>query len=287
VAELLLEVYSVLRNTDAARGVVEAIEAEFPENVDAAAIAAEWRASQPDEAEKALASFYAALDRSCDERQRERITLSLADFYYRNQRFSEAAGLYKNLVSLGSHPLLLQRYVLSLFNSGQHRAALRVAHEARKGDDVLPVVSAIEARLLEEAGDLEAAKHVLRQLVAADPDDPDHRIALAYLHYRSGDNDDAKNAVLGISLEEVQGSSHQLMALARVRAWLGLDGVLELAYRARRLGFDKPEIHQRYISLVLNRRREHDSDLEVERVAPGSTVHLEGTDGGNRVFTVV
>jgi hypothetical protein len=93
--------------------------------------------------------------------------------------------------------------------------------------------------------------------------------------------------VLGIAPEEIKGNAHQLMALARVRAWLNLDGVPELAYRARRSGFDDPDIHQAYMSLVLDRKRDEDSVLQIAKAQPGSTVHLESEEGGIKVFTIV
>src|ERR1022692_49780 len=85
------------------------------------------------------------------------------------------------------------------------------------------------------------------------------------LRYRSGDPEGSKQAVLGIAPEEIKGNAHQLMALARVRAWLNLDGVPELAYRARRSGFDDPDIHQAYMSLVLHRKRDEDSVLQIAK----------------------
>ena len=93
--------------------------------------------------------------------------------------------------------------------------------------------------------------------------------------------------MLGIDPEEIKGNAHQLMALARVRAWLNLDGVPELAYRARRSGFDDPDIHQAYMSLVLHRKRDEDSVLQIAKAQPGSTVHLESEEGGIKVFTIV
>ena len=93
--------------------------------------------------------------------------------------------------------------------------------------------------------------------------------------------------MLGIAPEEIKGNAHQLMALARVRAWLNLDGVPELAYRARRSGFDDPDIHQAYMSLVLDRKRDEDSVLQIAKAQPGSTVHLESEEGGIKVFTIV
>jgi transcription elongation GreA/GreB family factor len=213
--------------------------------------------------------------------------LSLADFYYRHQRFGEAADLYRNLTANSDHPVIRKRYLLSLFYSGSHREALRVAQNERAGGAAIPLITAVEVTLLEEAGDIEEAKKLLAQLIAIEPDDPDHRIHLAHLRYRSGDTEGSKEAVLGVAPEEVKGSAHQLMALAKVRAWLDLDGVLELAYRARRVGFDDPEIHQAYMSLVLNRKRDQDSVLEISRVQPGSTIHLQDGEGNGKIFTIV
>ena len=287
VAELLLQAYSDLGRSEAGDAVADALEVEFPSDAEAAAIAAEWRASKPGDLDRALGLFYGALDNAVDGRQKDRIALSLADVYYRNRRFAESADLYAKLTPFFDHPSLSRRYLLSLYYSGAHREALRVAQKQRGGGPAIPIVSAIEAQLLEEIGDLEGAKKLLAELVEKEPENPDHRIQLAYLRYRGGDCEGAKQAVLGICIEEIKGSAHQLLALAKVRAWLGLDGVLELGYRARRLGFGEADVHQAYISLVLNRKRDRDSELEINRVQPGATVHLEGDDGRKQVFTIV
>ena len=287
IGELLLASYTDLAQPEAAEGIASALESEYPDDAEAAAIAAEWRASQPGQTDRALGLFYGAVAKAADERQRDRINLSLADFYYRQERFAEAADLYGNLAARSDHPVITKRHLLSLFFSGSHREALRLAQKVRAGGPAIQIISAVEAHLLEEAGDPGEAKELLTQLIALEPDSPDHRIGLAYLRYRTGDLEGSKQAVLGIAAEEVKGNAHQLMALARVRAWLDLDGVLELAYRARRLGFGDPDIHQAYVSLVLNRKRDEDAALEVAKVKPGSTVHLESEDGNIKVFTIV
>jgi tetratricopeptide (TPR) repeat protein/transcription elongation GreA/GreB family factor len=286
LAELILEAYSDLTDHDAASAVADTLETEFPGDPEASAIAAEWRASQPDGLDRAIKLFYDALD-AADSSQKDRITLSLADVYYRARRFSESAELYGKLVPFFDHPAVFRRYLLSLFNAGSHKQALKVAMEKRGGGPALPLVSAIEAHLLEAVGDLDGAERLLGELIVIEPDNPDHRIGLAYLRYRRGDYAGSKQAVLGVAVEEVKGSAHQLLALAKVRAWLDLDGVLELAYRARRVGFDSAEVHQAYVSLFLHRKREQDSSLQVEQIRPGTTVHLEGDDGRQRVFTIV
>jgi len=287
VAELLLEAYSALSDSDGAAKIATALEAEFPADPEAIATAAEWRASQPDGYDQALSLFFGALDAATDSRQKDRVTLSLADLYYKNRHFAESADLYGKLVPYFDHPGLFRRYLISLFYGGSHREALKVAADKRAGGRALPLISAIEAHLLEKIGDLDGAERLLAELVDIEPDDPDHRIGLAYLRYRRGDYDGSRQAVLGVGVEEVKGNAHQLLALAKVRAWLDLDGVLELAYRARRVGFENADVHQAYVSLVLNRKREQDARLDVTQIRPGTTVHLVADDGREQVFTIV
>ncbi len=287
LAELMLEAHSELAQPESGGEVADALEAEFPDDAEAIAIAAEWRASQPDNFDRAISLFYGALDNAADSRQKDRIMLLLADLYYRRGRFAEAADLYGKLMPSVDHPALVRRHLLSLFNSGAHREALRVAQDLRSGGPAIPIISAIEAHVLEEAGDLDGAQRILAELVNKEPDNPDPRIGLAYLRYRRGDYEGSKQAVLGIGVEEIKGNAHQLLALARVRTWLGLDGVLELAYRARRIGFDQADVHQTYVSLVLHRERDQDAVLQVDHVRPGTTVHTESDDGHKKIFTVV
>lgn len=286
-AELLLEAYSAVSDFAGASKIASVLQAEFGADPEAMAAVAEWSASQPDGYDQAVGLFFGALDAATDNHQKDRITLSLADLYYRNQRFPESADLYGKLVPYFDHPALFRRYVLSLFYAGSYREALRLVADKRAGGRAIPFVSAIEAHLLEKAGDLQSAERLLAELVELEPDYADHRIGLAHLRYRRGDYEGAKRAVLGVSADDVEGNAHQLLALAKVRAWLELDGVLELAYRARRAGFDHADVHQGYVSLFLNRKREQDARLEVTQIGPGTTVHLKSVDGQERVFTIV
>jgi tetratricopeptide (TPR) repeat protein len=287
VAELMLDAYSDLADTNSASKLATCLEAEFPSDPEAIVAVAKWRASQPGNFEIAISLLFSALESANDKRQKDPIMLSLAGLYYKKQRFAESADLYGKLLPYFDHLALFRRYLLSLYYGGLHREALDVAAGKRAGGRAISLVSAVEAHLLEEIGDLQSAETLLVELVEIEPDDADHRIHLAYLRYRRGDFEGSKQTVLGVGIEEVKGSAHQLLALAKVRAWLDLDGVLELAYRARRVGFDDASIHQGFISLFLDRKRNEDARLEVNKITPGTTVHLQSEDGNARVVTIV
>jgi nucleoside phosphorylase/transcription elongation GreA/GreB family factor/thioredoxin-like negative regulator of GroEL len=285
--ELLLEVYKALDDDKSATIVADVLEKQFPASADVYAAVAEWRAEQPDQTDRAIELFYQAITQSRSQAERERISLSLANLFYRKHRFSEAASLYRDLISNTQFHQLEQRYAVSLLNSGARREALKFAQELRASGPAIPVITAIEAMILEEAGDLGQARALLLELVEKESEDPDHRIALAFLEYRRHDIESARHAVSGVAIDEIRGNPDQLMALAKIYAWLSLDGALELAYRARRAGFDRADIHSEYVNLVLNRQRERDSTLDLKAVKPGATVHLTGQHGEKQVFTIV
>ncbi len=287
MAELFLEAYSKLSDFKSASKIVSEIQAEFPNNPEAIALVAEWTATQQNGFEDALRLFYRALEVASDNGQKDRITLSLADLYYKNDRFSESADLYGKLLPSLDQLGLFNRYLKSLFFGGSRREALKVAVDKRAGGSAIPFVSAIEAHLLQEKGDLAGAEKLLEELIELEPDNPDYQIELAYLRYRRADYDGSKKAVLGVGVEEINGNAHQLLALAKVYAWLELDGAIDLAYRARRLDFKNAEVHRVYVSLFLHRKREKDSRLDIKKIGAGTTVHLTDKGGRTHIYTIV
>ena len=108
IGELLLEAYTALGQTEPAEAIACTLESNYPDDAEAAAIAAEWRASQPQQTERALSLLYGAVAKAADDRQRDRINLLLADFFYQNHRFAEAADVYRSPAS-SNHPVITKR----------------------------------------------------------------------------------------------------------------------------------------------------------------------------------
>ncbi len=117
---------------------------------------------------------------------KNRITLQLAEIYYRQRQFDKAIPLYETVVPTNRDSPPTRDYVVSLLNSGNWNQAYDLAREIRSGGDVIPVISEVEARIAESIGDLEPALHLYTELAKLEPDNPEHFLRVASIHIRSG-----------------------------------------------------------------------------------------------------
>jgi transcription elongation GreA/GreB family factor len=163
---------------------------------------------------------------------------------------------------------------------------LRLAREARRDGRAIPGISEIEVHVLEVIGDLRAAERLLVDLWELSPRDIEVRLQLLSVRLRMDKRDAAADLVLAITDAELDDNPEHLMAVAEARQFLELPGALEFAYRARRAGFNTPDIHQRYLSLFLNRERVDEQLLTPTEVQVDSAVQLK-RDAEEIVITII
>ncbi len=170
----------------------------------------------------------------------------------------------------------LRLYIVCLYNSQQLAEALQLAQLIRAKEGIIPGVSEIEAFILEKAGDIKQARKIWHQLIEVEPSNMSHRVHAAYVEWRDGKREVARQLTLGIPYSEVKDNAVLLINTARLRALLGLPEVLDFAYRARRIAFDNPEIHVQYMMLCLNMEGVvHEEAQQVtDEVAVNTAVHL-------------
>jgi len=86
--------------------------------------------------------------------QRERITLELANCYYTQKRYAEAAQELTTIVDLNVNCPIIEQYLAALYNAGAYREALQIAQRLRDAGVQQPLVIEIEAAVREYIGDL-------------------------------------------------------------------------------------------------------------------------------------
>lgn len=206
---------------------------------------------------------------------KDRLTLKLATFYFQRQNFTEAAASYAEIVPDKENVPPMRNYLVSLLNSGDWQRAYELASAIRADGDAIPVISEVEARVAEYIGDLALAMDLYEQLTVLEPHNWEHFHRVATIRVRQGDITGASR-VLDPVVERFQDEPEALIEFAKVFAAANYPTlqILSAAYRARRLGFDDPEIHLAYISLFLSRENDSSLKLDPDVVAAGTSVRL-------------
>lgn len=219
--------------------------------------------------------------------QRDRVAMDLAEALFFRNDFADAASLYREVVDPSSDDDIVRRYLTALYNSGSLKEALELARSLRESSGkVRPVVSEIEALVLAHIGDVESAKKLFLQLADIEEHHPAHLIQAAFLALEAGNKSEARRIIRRIDVKLIENDPRALMQLAHARSTVGESGVLPLAYRARRLGFDDPNIHLGYVNLFLRREADDEKLLNATVAGLDTTVHLVRGDT-RKQFSIV
>lgn len=258
ILDLLLEALRRMRATSRAEELVGNLARDAPDDPDALIIRAR-HAGRTGDTELAESLFRQALERATGT-VRKRVSLEFADYCHAKQDFGRAADAYAEAVDATRDTAPTRKYLISLYNAGRFEKALTVARTLRGNATALPVVSEIEALILEFCADTDAARGLWQGLHEAEPEKVSHRIRIALLDARTGRETDARNAIEALRIEDLSSDPQSLMQVAQARQLLGLPDVLPFAYEAWRVGNHDPEIHLAYIGLFM--AREHDEALD-------------------------
>lgn len=278
-AELTL--YAAARSTTpekqkAIDAAVSYLEANWSEDPRTHAILAQYFEGQ-NNFDNALEHRKLALELSGDKDKRH-YQLDLASAHYRAQQFEQAADMYEPYVSTSSDQADHRAFFISLYNSGRYSDALNAGRELREKFGVVPKISELEVNILERAGDLASARNVLNALIQGLPDDAHLRIRAAYLEFRDGEVEKARELALTIPFDLVSNDAMALMNLAKLRQILKLPDVLKYAYQARRVEYSDPDAHVEYVTLCLSQPPDTEeyakSVSERQTVSEGDAVTL-------------
>jgi tetratricopeptide (TPR) repeat protein len=283
IADTLLSAYNLSGNESAAEEIVCSISQKWPNDARGLAVIARYRRRQ-ERNEDAIALLREALAHA-NGNVRDLIALQLADIYYSLDRYSEAAELYGELVDKTSDNPIMRKYLVALFNAGSYRDTLVLAQSLRGSRPAIPVISELEALVMQHIGDLDRAIELFEKLSQVEPQNISHRVRLTLLHLRRGNRRDAQQLLSNFEPPEATDST-TLLQIAQARSLLGMPDVLPLAYRARRLAPRDPEVHLAYVGLFLRRENLDSALLNIDQVSTGCTVRLKSSDLV-QIFTIV
>ena len=213
-----------------------------------------------------------------DDTQKEELCLQLATLYYSSRDYSKASEWFKKPDQAFIKDITLARaYIQSLYATKLYGDAYTISKQARELGVIDPVLLEIEAWLAEYFGDLKTALSLEKILVDIVPENISHLMQCARLEFRIGNQQDARDILRTIDVEKIK-DPHELIQIAEMYSFFEEPKTaIEIAYRARNIGQNSPEIHLAYSYLFL--RVDDDlNNLSPEAVSPNTAVHLIGDD---------
>ena len=168
----------------------------------------------------------------------------------------------------------ISTFASELYGVGRLNDALVVLEAYRKKCGPAPGITEIEINILVSVGSFEDAKALLESLSNFAPQDYHLQLEMARLAWRLGQEDVCRSIVEKIDDAKLRQNPHALLELAY--CWHSLnemEKVLPLAYRARRVGIDDPDVHRAYADLVTRCA----DNLKLEEAVVDSTVSLKSS----------
>lgn len=214
------------------------------------------------------------------------IGLHAADVLYDWGEFSKAAELYNKYLTYADPVPLLQRHVISLYNSQQSKKALDLAQKIRGDGSALPVISEIEAFVLEYYGHLESALDLYKQLSAVEPKKPTHKIHKLECFMRLGKEKDAKEILASLLTDLGKMTPDLLIRITKLQIILGIGTPLFTLYEGLKIGYDLPQIQLSYIGLLHSASTSYTGELLPQTVDVDCVVILKENEQRN-AFAVV
>jgi tetratricopeptide (TPR) repeat protein len=204
----------------------------------------------------------------------------LAWLEFNLERYREVLVLLAGLSADSLGPRPTWHIAVSQYQLGQRGSALITAASYRTACGFSAPLADIEALLLEDAGDLDSAIELRKLLIAAQPERAEHGVRLVFMYIRKGDPDSARESIHAIRRDALASSPLMMANVANAMQMLGMEGSLELAYEARRSGYDVPEAHLAYFTLFLQREQASvEDDLESVVAGPETAVQLREGEG--------
>ena len=278
VADLLLQLYHELNNSDKMREMMQSISFRWPNNPETLASAAhQYRREGAIEA--AVDCIEQAL-RLADGPQSDWLNYELANLLYEQKEYGKAAKIYSLITNAAIDSVLTQKYLSALYNAGEYREALTIARSLRINNNgqPIPFISEIETFVLEYIEDIATAKELLGQLSLVEPAKIKHKLRLAFMNLRTGNDVEARAILEKISVDELRDDAEALIRVAHARAYLGMPDALIFAYRARSIAPDSSEIQSAYLGLFFGPLAGNISIAEPPTVDIDTVVYLQRVD---------
>ncbi len=271
--EILVRAYRKLNDASASAAVIAVLKETCPGDDDILDIVAEHSEAfgVADGAESELEKAY----RLSAAGRRSWLAIDLAAYYFRHQRWQEAADVYREIHGPGMHGRLRLNYAVALLNSGQIGPAYDLVSRSRIAEGFDPDLAEVEVRILEHIGDVEGANEILKTLVQRSPQHaPEYRVQIATNLYRRGKKAEAADVLKTVQKIELAKEPELLMQAAKLRHWLGLGDVLDYAYRGWAANRGRADLALNYVFVSLARAHSDKPVLYPETAIEGSRIVL-------------
>jgi tetratricopeptide (TPR) repeat protein len=170
-------------------------------------------------------------------------------------------------------------YIRALYSAKKYDVAYKTLQSLRTSGINTAEFLEVEAWLAEYFGNLKSALEIQTRLAELDPNNLIHKIQLARLEFCLGESLEAEKILDAVNWDNIQ-SPYELMQVAEMFYWLSKpDLSIKIAYRARSLGINLPEIHLGYISLFMKIDDQLTDFLAREKITQDSAVLLKSDKG--------
>lgn len=220
-----------------------------------------------------LEKGYKAIDASDTERLR--IPIILALIFYQHKDFSNSSKWFDLMPrEFLADKALAHKYISALYMAKKYGDAYRALQEARNFGVESPSLLELESWLAEYFGDRNLAIELQKKLINVEHQQIKHKIQLTRLQFLNSQRDEAIKTLHNIDSDVIDNAS-VLMQIAEMQSYIGENTkALQIAYRARKIGNDTPEMYTSYISLFLRLEEEIKDFLNVHTVEPDSAILL-------------
>ncbi len=208
----------------------------------------------------------------------------LADQLYIHEQFKEAAMLYKKLANTNLNSKLTKGLIKSYYGAGEIGKALEICQKLREKYGPLENTSEMEVVIYEEIGDMNQAETVCKEYLKKYPHHNNMRIRLGMILLRSNKETEVDNVLnsftdfhafsflKNLSLE----ACVQLTQLHQIR--FQPEKALKIMYEVRRIHFDNPDAHLRYIGIFFLVEKEIPEVLNPTQVQKDTAVQINISD---------
>jgi len=225
-----------------------------------------------------------------DAVEKLRISLILADYYYREKLYDKALPYYENIVNPSINNDVLKKYLTCLYYSSNkeqgYKICLEICEKLREKHGVIEFISEVEAAIQEELGNLRIASDIYLKLSQKFPSQYKYQLRYGMVEFRR-DNRDNAIKILDNVKNKAKDDAIALMSIAEVFDYVGRKNeAIKLAYDALELSSEDPEMHLAYIHLFLSRDDESDKLLNPSTIDTNTVVTLK-FDEEQRVYMLL
>jgi tetratricopeptide (TPR) repeat protein len=212
--------------------------------------------------------------------------MDLADEFYSLGEFGEAADLYEKIANKDLDSPVTHRLLNSHYRYGNLSRALEVCRNLREKHGPRPFITHIESAIYEEIDNFEQAREVCEIYLRAFPDDPEMRVRLAVVNWRSNNNGeldaylDSSPDIDALSMKHGLQLAHLYSVRDRVKE------CFETIYELRIKYYDRPEPHLEYVRLFFERAKGSYEWLAPQSVKADVAVCVEDATGEKRWYLI-